>query len=143
MTVSNRETDLSASETRKTEPRAAFRHEITIVELRRSQCASAIDDHDFEAVQHIAEDVAMHWLAGRYACGRLIEGLKDTSPYALAARAVLEKNYMALLELFALAAKTIAVPGMRQRLERARATLIAANEGPLLADPIATRDKRE
>lgn len=85
----------------------------------------------------------MHWLAGRAACRRLIEGMKEMSPYALAARTVLETNYIALLELFAHAAKTIAVPGMRRKLEQARATMMAANEQALLTAPVTTRARRE
>jgi len=123
---SNRELDVPANAAQhQAEPRTAFRQEIATVELLRSQCASAINDHDFEAVQHIAKDAAEHWLAAR------------------AARTVLESNYIALLGLFAHAAKTIAVPGMRQKLEQARATIMAANEQALLVAPVATRAKRE
>lgn len=144
MSGSNRELDVPANAAQhQAEPRTAFRQEIATVELLRSQCASAINDHDFEAVQHIAKDAAEHWLAARAACRRLIEGTKELSPYALAARTVLESNYIALLGLFAHAAKTIAVPGMRQKLEQARATIMAANEQALLVAPVATRAKRE
>ena len=143
MSGSNRDLDVPASEVQhQSDPRAMFRHEIETVESLRGHCARAIDDHDFEAVQHIADDAATHWLDGRSACRRLLEGMKETSPLALAARTVLETNYMALLDLFAHAAKTIDVPSMRQRLERARAAIMTANEQALVAGPVTKRDKR-
>jgi hypothetical protein len=128
VSVDSKESDKPTKEAqRPTEPRAAFRYDIAAVERMHQQCGSAIDDHDFEAVQYLAEHAATHWLAGRNECRRVLQGIKETSPYALAMRTVLDKNYMALLALFTRATETIAVPGMRQRIERARAELVAAN----------------
>ena len=117
---------------RPREPREAFQHEIAAVELMLRQCAGAIDDHDFEAVQYLAEHAAAHWLASRVECRCVLQGIKEASPYALAMRTALDNNYMALLELFRRATETIAVPGMKQRVDRARAALVAANAKPLL-----------
>jgi hypothetical protein len=76
------------------------------------------------------------WLAGRAACRRLIERSAASSPFADAARRLLEDNYMALLELFERATRTIDAPRMRRVLGELRGTLMIAMAHPLSRFPV-------
>jgi hypothetical protein len=126
-----REPDKTIGEVQhQVDPKAAFRRQMGEVAIQHDQCALAIDAHDFEAVQNIADNAVKHWLGGRAEFLRVIEGIKETSPYALAMRAELEKKRVTLLELLTRATETIAVPSMKQRVDRARAALGAANPKP-------------
>jgi len=115
----------------RAEPNVAFRQTMTAVQTRYGQLETLIENHDFESVEYTARNAANIFLAGRAACRRLIERGKESSPYIDAARRLLEENYMALLELFARATKTIAVPRTRKVLQELRATLMSAMARPL------------
>jgi hypothetical protein len=77
-------------------------------------------------VTYLAHNAVNLWLAGRVAYRRIVEHSKEASPIGDAARSLLEANYMALLEQFARATTTIAVPRMQTRLRDLRETLAAA-----------------
>jgi hypothetical protein len=132
---------------KRAEPNEAFRQAMIGVETRCRDLATAIENHDFEAVEYIAREAMNMWLTGRVACRRFIERAKESSPYADAARSLLEENYMTLLELFACAAKTIEVPRMQRVLHELRGTLMAAMARPLLdataARAVADQPKHE
>lgn len=122
---------------------AAFTQAMTGVATRRQQLAAAISDHDFEGVMSLARIATDLWLAGRAACRRLAERNRNRSPYIEAARALLEKNYMDLLETFAQATRTIAVPRMARLLAELRATLMRVMAEPLGATATAESDERK
>lgn len=120
----------------------AFTQAMTGVTTRCRQLAAAINAHDFEGVMSLARIATTMWLAGRAACRRLTECNRNRSPYIEAARALLEKNYMDLLVMFAQAATTIAVPRMTRLLAELRETLRRAMADPLAAKPTAEGDER-
>ena len=110
---------------------AAFGQAMFRVKTRCGQLAASIDEHDFDNVECIARDAANMWLTGRAACRRLLERCAISSPYADAARRLLEDNYMTVLELFERATRTIDVPRMRRALRELRGTLMTAMAHPL------------
>jgi hypothetical protein len=110
----------------------SFGQAITGVKTKCRQLAMSINAHDFEGVEYTARDATSQWLTGRAACRRLIERSATSSPYADAARRLLEDHYMTLLELFGRATRTIEVPRMRRALAELRGTLMTAMAHPLL-----------
>ena len=110
---------------------AVFGQAMTGVKTRCRELAVSIDEHDFENVEFTARDAANMWLTGRAACRRIIERSATSSPYADAARRLLEDHYMTLLELFERATRTIDVPRMRRALGELRGTLMTAMAHPL------------
>ena len=112
---------------------AAFGQDMTGVKTRCGQLAASITAHDFEDVEYTARDATRMWLTGRAACRRLIECSATSSPYANAARRLLEDNYMTLMELLERATRTIDVPRMRRALRELRGTLMTAMARPLSA----------
>lgn len=117
---------------------AAFGQAMIGVKTRCNQLAASIAEHDFESVEYSARDAANMWLTGRAACRRLVERSATSSPYADAARRLLEDNYMTLLELFERATRTIDVPRMRRALGELRGTLMTAMAHPLSGSTVET-----
>jgi hypothetical protein len=120
------------SDTERIGASSAFGQAMTGVKTRCRQLAMAINAHDFENAEYAARDAASMWLTGRVACRRLIERSATSSPYADAARRLLEDRYMTLLELFGCATRTIEVPRLRKALAELRGTLMTAMARPLL-----------
>ena len=118
-------------------PNIAFTRATTGVQTRCRQMAMAIQDHDFERMADLAPAATNLWLTARAACRRLTAHTKEPSPYTDAARRHLEQGYIDLLDLFARATTTIAVPRMRRVLAELRETLVAAMAQPLLTPEIS------
>lgn len=117
---------------------AAFGQAMIGVKTRCGELATSIGAHDFEGIEYTARDAADMWLMGRAACRRLLERSATASPYAEAARRLLEENYIALLELFDRATRTIDVPRTRRALAELRSILTTAMAHPLSGAPITT-----
>jgi hypothetical protein len=116
----------------------AFGQAMTGVKTRCGQLAALITAHDFDGVEYTAREAANMWLTGRAACRRFIQRSEASSPYADAARGLLEENYMMLLELFERATCTIDVPRMRRALRELRSTLMVAMAHPLSGESVET-----
>jgi hypothetical protein len=104
------------------------------VEDRCRQLRAAVERHDFEEVEYLAQSATNVWLAGRSACRRLIEQAEELSPYVNTARRLLETNFNSILEQFAHATATIAVPSMHEAIAQLRTTLVVAHGQSLDTD---------
>jgi hypothetical protein len=111
---------------------AVFGRTMSGIRAHCKQLAASIQSCDTASVERIASDAASMWLRGRAACRRLIERCAASSPFAQAARRLLEDNYMTLLELFECATRTIHVPGTRNVLRGLRGLLMTAMARPLV-----------
>lgn len=114
-------------------PTDAFRKCMIGVKLQCHELAAAIERHDFEAVESIADSAVNMWLAGRAALRLLLERATQSSPYTEAARELLKEHYTKLLLLFTHAIATIAVPRMANALRHLRTRLTSAMSQPLSA----------
>lgn len=128
-----------ATQPGRTEPNVVFARAMYAVETRRHHLAVAIDMRDSEAIAHTARSAADIWLAGRSACRRLIARSNSPSPYADAARRLLDENYMTLMELFARATRVIAIPRTQKVMQEVRAMLMTAMASPIDASPFAMK----
>lgn len=118
----------------RSRPDDAFREAMTGVQTRCNQLKATIDSHDLEGVARVVDGAVDFWLGGYAACRRLIASSRPESPYVYAARELLETLYMKLLEVLALASRTIEVPWLQSRLAQARAKLAAAMREPLIPE---------
>jgi len=136
--VSNNNARPERAAPERTDTNAVFGQAMTGVRARCEQLATLINAHNVDGVEHTARDAANMWLTGRAACRRLIQRSAASSPYADAARRLLEENYMILLALFERATRTIDVPRMRRALRELRGTLMAAMSHPLSGENVDT-----
>jgi hypothetical protein len=113
-------------------PSIAFRQAMLTMTDRCCRLRSAINRQDWEGVEYAAQHAVNAWLAGRTACGQILQQMNEPSPYAEAACRLLESNYMSLLELFAQATKTLHVPEMWEALRDLRGTLMSAMAQPFV-----------
>jgi hypothetical protein len=136
--VSNNNARFEGAASGRADTSAVFGQAMTGVKTRCGQLATSISAHDFDGVEYIARDAANMWLIGGAACRRFAQRGAASSPYADAARRLLEDNYMMLLELFERATRTIDVPRMRRALRELRSTLMTAMANPLSGETVET-----
>jgi hypothetical protein len=91
----------------------------------------AIQSHDFEAVEGIADKAVNLWLTARAACRRLIAQSRTPTPLTHTAVEAIEDTYRRLIDQFGHATRIIAVPGMAKALTELRGTMDAARAQPL------------
>jgi hypothetical protein len=90
---------------------------------------AAIDNYDFEVVEHKAHQSASMWLAAHAAHRRLVHRA-DSTASADGSSSLLEAR-TTLLGLFTRAKAEIAVPRMHRLLDELRETLMAADAEPV------------
>lgn len=114
-------------------PSVVFNRAMAAVASYCERLQDAIGRRDAREALHAAQNAADLWRAGRSACRRLIaESSNQMSPYADAARRLMEEGYMTILGLIAIYVSTDPPVDALAEVQRLRDTLTKAMARPLV-----------
>lgn len=114
-------------------PGIAFNRAMTDVGVQCRRLEAAIECRDISEALHAAQNAAELWRLGHSACRRLVaESSSQMSPYADAARRLLEEGYMMILGLLAIFVSKTPPPEVQAEANRLREALTRSMARPLV-----------
>jgi hypothetical protein len=112
-------------------PNTAFRRAMIGVAERCGRLTTRLSNQNVEGAEDAIRSAVTLWIAGREACLRVIESNRENSPYARAARQLLEDTYGQLLETIRCAREILTDLRVRRAMDGIRITLVQTMSQPL------------